>query len=63
MSCSSSQSILNGVAEIDVHIRVSVESHDAIHAGVEAFGELAGHVAQLGYIIRFGLGRQRGCSP
>src|SRR2546421_4173933 len=50
---------LNGVAKIDVHVRVSVETHDAVHvAGVEACGGLTGHVAQLREIFRLRLGRR-----
>jgi hypothetical protein len=47
---------LNGVAKIGVHVSVSVETHDAVHvAGVEASGELAGHLAQLREILRLEL--------
>jgi len=36
---------LNWVTKIDVHIRITVEMHDAFHvAGIKAFSELVGHV-------------------
>jgi hypothetical protein len=49
---------LNWVTKIDVHIRISVETHDAFHiAGVKAFSELAGNVTQFRDIFQFGLDR------
>src|ERR1700675_3788511 len=55
---------LNWLAKIDVHVRISVEMHDAFHvAGVKAFSELAGNVTELRDIFRFGLTRWHGVLP
>jgi hypothetical protein len=55
---------LNWVTKIDVHIRITVETHDAFHvAGVKAFSELVGHVTQFRDTFQFGLDRRHGVSP
>jgi hypothetical protein len=52
---------LNPVPTIDVHLRNSVEAHDAFDvAGVKAFRELAGHMTKLRDMFRFGLDRWHG---